>query len=332
MKHRTTPLKSALTNKLCLPIMIGVTTSLSLVKREKVNVGVILNLCRELVSQTKLVGPEVVGSLGECALELYLKELCEGCDALVDNRTTLRRYFAVFDLELKRWLYGPETTPTRERLLYLSDFLYKALRKGETWIHLRPIFEVSMFMPEGRGWKGLNLDHHVLPLSIESALSRLLKENLERYRDLILEGIKKLVAGLFDDILKNCSYIIGLSNASMILSHGVADVLCLRVSKSHYRGELQVYVKLTNASQITIGSVKVPVDVVIGDVVRIVAIEVKTSTIEPDVDLGFAIEFKRRLEKLKEDLKVPVDGYLVHVYHDIKQEVAFISIYKMLLQ
>jgi len=310
--------------------MIGVTTSLSLVKREKVNVGVILNLCRELEPQTKLV--RSIGLLGECALELYLKELCEGCDVLVDNRTTLRRRFMVFDLELKRRLCGLGTTLTCDELLLLSSLLYKALKGGEAWIHLWPKFNVRMSTAESEVWSipSRLLTLSVLRMSLEDLILEDIKRNLEKYRDLTLKGIKRLVAELFDNVLKNCSYIIGLSDPLMVCR--VADILCFRTSKSHYRGELQVYVKLTNASQITIGSVKIPVDVVIGDVVRIVAIEVKTSTIEPDVDLGFAIEFKRRLEKLKEDLKVPIDGYLVHVYHNIKQEVAFISIYKMLSQ
>jgi len=309
--------------------VIGVTTSLSLVKREKVDVGVILNLCRELEPQTKLV--RSIGLLGECALELYLKELCEGCDALVDNRTTLRRRFMVFDLELKRRLCGLGTTLTCDELLLLSSLLYKALKGGEAWIHLWPKFNVRMSMAKGEVWPipSRLLTLSVLRMSLEDLILEDIKRNLEKYRDLTLKGVKRLVAELFDNVLKNCSYIIGLSGPLMVCR--VADILCFRTSKSHYRGELQVYVKL-GASLNAIGSVKIPVDAIIGDVVRIVAIEVKTSTIEPDVDLGFAIEFKRRLEKLKEDLKVPVDGYLVHVYHNIKQEVAFISIYKMLLQ
>jgi len=299
------------------------------VKREKVDVGVILNLCRELEPQTKLV--RSIGLLGECALELYLKELCEGCSALVDNRTTLRRYFMVFDMELKRRLCGLGTTLTCDELLQLSSLLYKALKGGEAWIHLWPAFKVRMSTAESEVWSipSRLLTLSVLRMSLDDLILEDIKRNLERYRDLTLKGIKRLVAELFDNVLKNCSYIIGLSDPLMVCK--VADILCFRTSKSHYRGELQVYVKL-GASPNAIGSVKIPVDAIIGDVVRIVAIEVKTSTREPDVDLGFAIEFKRRLEKLKEDLKVPIDGYLVHVYHDIKQEVAFISIYKMLLQ
>jgi len=90
--------------------------SLSLMKSEKMDVDVILNLCKELTSQMKLVGSEAIGLLGECALELYLKELCRGCNVIVDNRTTLRRYSTIFDLELKRWFCGSEATPAYERL------------------------------------------------------------------------------------------------------------------------------------------------------------------------------------------------------------------------
>jgi len=206
------------------------------------------------------------------------------------------------------------------------------LKRSEVWVDLRPILEVYVSIPENGGWRVFGLTYGPSIEGFRQIISKVLSENLEHYKDLILRSIEKFFTQLFDDVVKSCGYIVGFSNFTessyllVTLNYSVADILCLHISKSRYRGEVQVHVRLADTP---VGSVKIPVDVMVGNVDRIVAIEAKTSTRERNVDLDIIIEFKHRLEKLKKDLKIPVDGYLVHVYHDIKRGVAFIDIYKI---
>jgi len=87
---------------------------MALLKSEEIEIDVVIDTCRELALRENLTRAEASGLLGECALELYLCELCGGYNVIVDNRTTLRRYSAIFDLELRRWICGPETGPAAE--------------------------------------------------------------------------------------------------------------------------------------------------------------------------------------------------------------------------
>jgi len=221
--------------------------------------------------------------------------------------------------------------------LELSGYLYEALRRGEVQLDLRPTLEAHVFVPEDGGWRGFGLPRG-FPLleGLESSVLRVLGENIERYKDPILRSAEESFRRLLDYIEKSCGYVIGFggptdfTRLSIALSHGVADVLCLRVSKSHYRGELRVCVRVFGEPPIEIGCVKMPVDATVGEVVRAVAIEVKTSTRERNPDPNSVTAVRRKLEMLRKILKVPVDGYLMHVYHDEKRGMVLINIYKIL--
>jgi len=84
----------------------------SLVGIEEESVGVVRDLCNELKPRMLLAGSKAVGLLGERIIKLYLSELPKGCNIIADSRATLRRYYAVFDLELQRWIRGSETAST----------------------------------------------------------------------------------------------------------------------------------------------------------------------------------------------------------------------------
>jgi len=313
--------------------------SVILVKSGKIEVDAVIDACRGLAPRGNLTKAETSGLLGECALELYLHELCGGCNVIVDNRTTLRRYSAVFDVELGRWICGSETDSAIEglRQLDLSSYLYEALKGGEVWLDLRPALEAYVFIPEDRGWKGFGLPYgSPLAESLKRSVLRVLGENLERYRGLILRSAEEFFEKLLNNVVESCGYVIGFGDSadparpSIALGHGVVDVLCLRVSKSRYRGELRICVRVAGESPIEVGCVEIPVDATVGEVVGAIAIEVKTSTRERNPDPNSVAEFRRKLEALKKILKVPVDGYLMHVYHDEKRRVVSIDIYRAL--
>jgi len=267
---------------------------LSLVRSEEVSVNLIRELCEELKPCILPAGLEDVGLLGECVLELYLGELCEGCNVIVDNRTTLRRYYVVFDVELQRWICGSEfaIAPYKLYWLGLSDYLYKALRRGEARVDLRLELEAELSaeggglrVSEARGIAARIFGVAYPTEGLRWILLKVLEENLDRYRDLILKSAEDFFKRLLDSVVESCGYVIGSAGSAgtaytvSVLDlgsslYGAADALCLRVSKRHYAGELTIHVAFAGAP---LGSTRLPVDVVVGDIDHAVAVEVKTS-------------------------------------------------------
>jgi len=104
---------------------------LSFVRSEEVPEDVIRGLCEELKPR-RLFSSEAIEFLDEYILEICLRELCEECNIMIDSRTTLRRYSAVFDPELRRWICSSGAPPRGGLcMLDLSGYLYEALSRDE---------------------------------------------------------------------------------------------------------------------------------------------------------------------------------------------------------
>jgi len=321
----------------------------SVVKHEEVDVEHVLSLCNEQASSWRRLEGEFLKLLGECAVEMYVKELCRECDIAIDNRRALGD--TVIDLKSQKRLCPGD--------LYLSfsDALSRVLRKGEVFnLDLFPIrllissYARPTIMSE-QGFRRLQLLRDLPLIDWHFGCCDLLRvDMLEALKDDIFKDIKPDVENtlkIWSSEVRGCKDLVLFEDVDVTDAMLNTDVVCMNLSKSHYVGELPVTVRLRPSRCldlsawlelpnrplcedliIELGRINITVDVNVGQPTKVVAIVARASETEPTPNPGLLTEAEHKLAKLK-NLNAPVEGYLLYVFHGKNAKKTQVKLYRI---
>jgi len=308
------------------------------VKHEEVDVEHILSLCNEQASSWRRLEGEFVKLLRECAVEMYVKELCRECDIAIRN--------TVIDLKSQNRLCD------RYQYLSFSYALSRVLRKGEVVnLDLFPkglllLFGVEPVIMSERGLRRLG-DFPLIDIEclLHGNCGILGEDGLEALKDDIFDKIKPDVEKVLKSWLldmRRCKDLVLIEDVDVADAMLHTDVVCMSLSKSHYVGELPVAVRLRSRTLlrdvhgrlidkdlvIELGRINIAVDVNVGQPTKVVAIIARASETEPTPNPELLTEVEHKLAKLK-NLNAPVEGYLLYIFHDKNAKKAQIKLYRI---
>ena len=272
---------------------------------------------------------EALGLLGECAIEMYLGELCKDYDLLVDNRSTLRRYGVVMDLKSMQPICGD--THFQHELSAVSEAI---VGQGELRVSVNPEISITVGsethkISPGGSLRILNVTKdHLTPFrNAKELMLSLIKKMLIKEKDKILSIVKEELSSYLNWITSVCRRLIA-PNIFYFVS--TPDVICIKLSEHRFRREMPVTIELWTGNRFEeIGRISIIVDAKIGQIKELVLIESKSSGKSLNPDPEIINEVKTRLSPFKK-LGIQLSGYLLYLFYRRGNRRAKIKLYKIL--
>ena len=272
---------------------------------------------------------EALGWLGECAIEMYLSELCKDCDLLVDNRSTLRRYGVIMDLKSMQPICGD--IHLQHELSAISEAV---VRQGELRMYINPEMSIAIGSETHRITPGGSLrilnatKDHLTPFrNAKELMLSLVKKVLIEEKDEILSIVKEESSSYFNWITSVCGRLIA-PNIFYFVS--TPDVICIKLSEHLFHKEIPVTIELWTENRFEeIGRTSIMVNAKIGQIKELVLIGSKSSGKSLNPDPEIINEVKTRLSPFKK-LGIQLNGYLLYLFYRRGNRRARIKLYKIL--